>query len=401
MPYTLYKTNGIKLTTVEDGTLNITTDLQFVGKNYSGYGQAVNQNLVNLLENFASTSSPSNPLAGQIWYDSSNKKIKYYTGTKWNQVSTTNLDTVRPTDLSNGEFWFDSSNNKLYIKKGDSFVLIGPSVTTSGGGTSGGTIGTSTILADTTIEYDVIPLTIGDTTEAVISTANFNVDITDDLFAQFTKIKNGITLQGADPITGVSTDFGSYFWGTAADALRLDGHNASEYLLTENINLITNDITALGHITFISSGGPAESGTIEGAWQLTAGSTLEATYADLAEKYMPDAEYEPGTVLIFDGSQEVTMSTGAEDHRVAGIVSTNPAYKLNSDLQGGVYIALVGRVPCKVVGTIRKGDMLVTSGTPGVATASIRRPYLMGTVIGKALQSYNSPEVGVIEVKVL
>ena len=86
MAYTLYKTNGVKLTTVEDGSLNLTTDLQLVGKNYAGYGQVVNENLVKLLENFSNSAAPTKPLAGQIWYDSLNKKIRYYTGVQWNQL---------------------------------------------------------------------------------------------------------------------------------------------------------------------------------------------------------------------------------------------------------------------------------------------------------------------------
>ena len=128
------------------------------------------------------------------------------------------------------------------------------------------------------------------------------------------------------------------------------------------------------------------------------GTATSAQYADLAEKYSPDVEYEPGTVLVFGGDKEVTISTTYLDSRVAGVVSTNPGYMMNSALEGGVYIALTGRVPCKVVGKIRKGDMLVTSDIPGVAT-STTTPQL-GTVIGKALANYDSQEVGTIEVVV-
>jgi hypothetical protein len=142
----------------------------------------------------------------------------------------------------------------------------------------------------------------------------------------------------------------------------------------------------------------ATGGQFSGAWTLASGATLQATYADLAEKYLPDAHYEPGTVMIFGGDNEVTAARDFMDRRIAGVVSTNPAYMMNSEQEGGIYIALTGRVPCRVVGKIRKGDMLVASGAPGIATAE-KNPAL-GSVIGKALQDYDGQTIGVIEVVV-
>jgi hypothetical protein len=134
-------------------------------------------------------------------------------------------------------------------------------------------------------------------------------------------------------------------------------------------------------------------------WATTfSGTSNQAQYADLAEKYMPDREYEPGTVLVFGGDAEVTMAKSYMDTRIAGVVSTHPAYMMNSALEGGVYVALTGRVPCKVTGKIRKGDMLVAAGALGVATASDNPK--MGSVIGKALENYDSHDIGVIEVVV-
>jgi hypothetical protein len=133
------------------------------------------------------------------------------------------------------------------------------------------------------------------------------------------------------------------------------------------------------------------------AGTITATAT-QAQYADLAEKYLPDAHYEPGTVMVFAGEKEVTSAKNFMDRRIAGVVSSNPAYMMNSEQEGGIYIALQGRVPCKVIGTIKKGDMLIASGAPGIATAE-KNPAL-GSVIGKALENYDSQSVGVIEVVV-
>lgn len=127
------------------------------------------------------------------------------------------------------------------------------------------------------------------------------------------------------------------------------------------------------------------------------GVSTQARYADLAEIYSSDQDYQPGTVVVFGADTEVTISTSLADNRVAGVVSTNPAYLMNSGASG-VAVALTGRVPCHVVGQIKRGDMLVTSAIPGVAT-STANPQI-GTVIGKALENYDNNEVGVIEVVV-
>jgi hypothetical protein len=130
---------------------------------------------------------------------------------------------------------------------------------------------------------------------------------------------------------------------------------------------------------------------------LGSGSKLLATYADLAEYYESDMYYESGTVLEFGGDKEVTIAEDATT-RVAGVVSSNPAYVMNSTCKGEhiVALALQGRVPCKVRGNIKKGDMLI-SGGDGFARPSIS-PKL-GTVIGKSLENFNGIE-GIIEVAV-
>jgi len=114
--------------------------------------------------------------------------------------------------------------------------------------------------------------------------------------------------------------------------------------------------------------------------------------------YTTDAPYNPGTVVVFGGTQEVTISTTDSSRRVAGVVSTNPAHVMNSELQGEhtVAVALSGRVPTSVVGIVAKGDMMVSAGH---GQARAEHDPDMGTVIGKALQDFNGTE-GVIEIVV-
>ena len=120
----------------------------------------------------------------------------------------------------------------------------------------------------------------------------------------------------------------------------------------------------------------------------------------MAENYTADAVYEPGTVVVFGGDEEVTVTKVRGDNRVAGIVSENPAYLMNSNQEGNnvTAIALQGRIKVKVIGMVRKGQMLVTSSTEGFASASTNPE--IGTVIGKALETRTSGDQGIIEVVV-
>jgi hypothetical protein len=137
-------------------------------------------------------------------------------------------------------------------------------------------------------------------------------------------------------------------------------------------------------------------------WNTVFAKATSAQYADLAEMYCADSEYTPGTVLEFGGSDEVTITTQSHSTQIAGIVSTNPSYLMNSTLtcNNALEVALVGRVPCHVVGTIAKGDRLVSSSTPGTATRLDMSQYQPGCIIGKALEAYDSETVGTIEVAV-
>jgi hypothetical protein len=149
----------------------------------------------------------------------------------------------------------------------------------------------------------------------------------------------------------------------------------------------------------LTTGADTTVGTIQGYWSLTGSSRLQATYADLAEFYEGDQEYEPGTVLVFGGDREVTSTSTFNDTRLAGVVTTNPAYVMNQDQTGiKVCVALAGRVPVKVVGRVKKGDMLTTSATPGCAVKATNPQ--VGSIIGKAIQDKDYDSVGIIEVAV-
>ena len=146
-------------------------------------------------------------------------------------------------------------------------------------------------------------------------------------------------------------------------------------------------------------------GSSTAAWSTVYGGTFSGTattakYADLAENYLGDADYEPGTVIVLGGEAEVTLTDKKGDSRVAGVVTTNPAHLMNSELEGDYItgVALAGRVPCKVIGTVAKGDILVSSAIPGYAMVDNKPAY--GTIIGKAVASKDDSERGFVEVLV-
>ena len=188
---------------------------------------------------------------------------------------------------------------------------------------------------------------------------------------------------------GIKTDNYYYANGTPISFTgSYSNSNVESYLPT-----FTGTIGATG----LTTGANTTAGNITGNWSLTTGSKLTATYADLAEYYESDSHYEPGTVLAFGGDKEVTIADDGTT-KVAGIVSTNPAYVMNSSCAGEhtVALALQGRVPCKVRGNIKKGDMLISAGN-GFARQA---PFpVLGTVIGKSLENFDGIE-GIIEVAV-
>ena len=207
--------------------------------------------------------------------------------------------------------------------------------------------------------------------------------------------------------TKFNTVYATSFKGTADNSALLDGvgvtttGEASKIIKTNT----SGGIQVGSHITTSAATGTINIGSSGTKFNTVYATTFDgvatsAKYADLAENYVADAGYVPGTVLVFGGELEVTMTDTKGDPRVAGVVSTNPAHLMNSEAQGEfvVPIALQGRVPVNVVGRVRKGDMLVTSAIPGYAT--VNNTPGMGQVIGKAVGSKNDDTKGIVEVVV-
>jgi hypothetical protein len=162
-----------------------------------------------------------------------------------------------------------------------------------------------------------------------------------------------------------------------------------------SLTVSTGSVTA-GSIINANANGVGNIGSSSTYFNTVFAKATSAQYADLAELYEADAEYAPGTVLEFGGNKEVTLSTEASSTRVAGVVSTNPSYIMNAGLEAEhvAQVALQGRVPCQVVGPVRKGDMMVSAGN---GAARVDNAARAGTIIGKSLENFDG-ELGTIEV---
>ena len=134
MAYSINKTDGTLLATVADGQVdNLSTDITLIGKNYSGFGESLNENFIKLLENFAGTSRPEHPIRGQIWFDASEAKLKVYTGTGFVPVSSATISNSQPGQPGAGDLWFNNVSKQLYFYDGTGFILLGPAYSQSQG----------------------------------------------------------------------------------------------------------------------------------------------------------------------------------------------------------------------------------------------------------------------------
>lgn len=600
MAYVINKFNGTELIVLEDGTIDTSTSVNLVGRNYVGYGEVQNENFLFLLENFANDAPPSRPLAGQIWFNTDDNSANVYDGVSWTPIGTAKVSSTEPDNKNVGSLWLRTTDNTLQVWLGSDWAFIGPESLPGFGSTRA----RSATLKDTegtnkpAVLLQIDGQTIAVCVKAAVnlhpdsyisgfsaslvpginlsSTSKVNGSITgnatsSDRFSTPRAI-NGTPFDGQSDITikssttrrllkgdyilgsnfdgsaettwsvdasssnvigklvarnseggfsagtitatfvgnltgNVSTSSGTSYFDTVqannfvgatltgnafsatkletsrtingvpfngtnnitvtADANTLTGESLKSTVLYSSLvqvgNLLNLTVTNTGitvgnanqvklyvdpsnntstiktnssgliiqvadtvqdnsqaEFSFISSSAALSAGGQERPAfvgdsgntcniglpgkrfntvysVLFDGTATSAEYADLAENYVSDAKYLPGTVLEFGGEFEVTI---AEDSttRVAGVVTTDPAYLMNSKCKGEnvVAIALQGRVPCKVRGEIRKGDMLISGGN-GYARKTTS-PQL-GTIIGKALENFSGIE-GVIEVAV-
>ena len=241
MPYSINKTNGDLLATVADGTIDQTTSLKLVGKNYAGYGEIQNENFVRLLENFADITQPSKKITGQIWYDSSASpgKLRFWDGTSFRSINGSTVATSEPSGLGIGDFYWDSIKQQLYVWSGDEYTLVGPQSSANLGITE---MRTKLVFDDlpSPTEYTIIEAVVAGIVVYVISSEDFELSTADkELYGNtFTHIYKGLTLINSGGSNGIPEDASEYRYhgtATAADGLIIAGD------FVDGVNFVRTD----------------------------------------------------------------------------------------------------------------------------------------------------------------
>ena len=447
MAYTINLTDGTIFATIADGTINTTSSMILVGKNYAGYGEFLDENFIHLLENGSNTTAPGAPLAGQLWWDSANSLMKVYNGTTFKTISSATASSSAPTSNVTGDLWWDTTNQQLKAYNGTAFVLVGPA-SSSAQGTSGAIV--ETVLDNSSVSHTVIKMYVGGTVVATISKdATFTPQVAIVGFATIapgmqlsSTVSNNLfrgTATNAEALNGVSgnafmrtdtntsttgslsvlTDTGGLFVGADSDAkisvtTATSSVNIQNQTQDANIAIVVNDggstttallvngstsqVGVLG-ITNLNGSGIGNIGAAGAVFNTVFATATTALYADVAERFAADVEMLPGTVVELGGSAEITESVDELSENVFGVISTRAAYLMNSGAGTDSThppIAMTGRVPVRVTGSIRKGDRLVAAGN-GLARAAKPGEATAFNTIGRSLESKESESLGVIE----
>jgi hypothetical protein len=421
MAYTINLTDGTLFATIADGTINTSSNMVLVGKNYAGYGEFLDENFIHLLENAANTTAPTAPLTGQLWWDKSTGLMKVYNGATFKVISAATASSTAPTSNVQGDLWYDTVNAQLKVYTGAAWLLVGPQFT-AGTGTTGAIV--DTITDNTSVSHVVIKLFVENAIVGIVSKdAAFTPQVP---LTGFSTVRPGITL---------STLVGSQiplFQGTATNAQTLDEIDSSGFLL-RNTNQTTNGTfgvlnntgltigvnqdfrigvtgtsaiiynqTSGGNIAFnVNIGGtPTQVMLINGSSGIVSGANgITANYADVAERFAADSVLEAGTVVELGGSNEITKVTGELSESVFGVISTRAAYLMNAIAgtdETHPPVAMTGRVPVNTIGIVNKGDRLVSAGN-GLARAAQPGEATAFNVIGRSLENKSSTGQGTVE----
>lgn len=377
MATNIFNYDGTLLVTVADGSINTgSSSIKFPGRGYLNYGEPINENMLWIMQNFASASAPTAPVIGQAWYDAAQQILKIYSGSTWLAAGGTLQSASAPVSGANpGALWFDTTNKQLNVWTGTAWVLVGPLGSPAGTDPINPAIPSySTIeaarISDSTNTHQVWMVILGGTLFAIISK--------DAIFTP------------SPSITGFASISPGINFNTTISGTGLAG-DTTTFKSTQS-NLPSADLS-----WDLGSSGLRFSNVYS---QNFVGTASSAKYADLAERYAADAEYAPGTVVSLGGSAEVTACRNDGDTEVFGVVSTAPAYLMNNDAGTNSThpaVALVGRVPCKVSGTVYKGQRLMASVVDGTACAwdSNFGPL---AVLGRSLVDKTTDSIELIEV---
>lgn len=432
MAYIVNKSDGTVLTTVADGTIDTTaSSITLLGKGFNNYGEIVAEDFVHMMEHFATgdPNGPANAIRGQLWFDTSEGKIKVNTSNisgspDWVSIGSAAVQATEPTSgFGEGSFWYDTVNDVLNISlDGATFT---PLKTTSTGPSAPVGAVEGDLFYDTgTKQLKVFNADLHDTASGgfdVVGPARFTgptapvtdvldgdmwFDSTNKQLYVYDQINAEFRLVGPDSpggineiSTGITNIVGNINNSVPILEITIDDEiigiwSPKDFTLSP---AITGFPTILRGLNLTQELGPSSELT------LFNGDATGAFYADLAERYAVDGPVAAGELVSIGGEAEITKTTTENDTNIFGVVSTNPGLRLNAiagDDKTHPFIAMTGRVPCKVVGSVKKGERLVSSDIPGVAKAIDNNDVAENfvAVFGRALETDTSSGTKTIEV---
>ena len=333
MSYRLNRTDGELLVDLTDGILdNTTTDITLIGKNYKGFGEYFNENFVKLLENFASTSQPANPMVGQIWFDKQDTRLKVYDGVNFRAASGSIVSSTQPSNLTTGDIWIDNLNNKLYLFDGTDLVLVGPTYDAGQGKTG---FETASQLDTTDVQRTILKLFLGGTLVGIYSPETFIIPtqysipgLSEDPDDTFTpkrqKLYKGFNIADSSQETATT---GFWWRGTATKAKKLiddsgNERSAENFLPTDGNGATTGSIRIKNAAGLSVGVGDTEFGILKVSGTTTILETQQSN-ADLA-------------VRVRTGSSFLNAFYVDASEQKAGIFTTNPSATL--DVNGDVKV---------------------------------------------------------------
>jgi hypothetical protein len=295
MAYVINKFDGTPLVVLEDGTLNTSTSLGLLGRNYVGYGEIQNENFVHLLENFANLSPPPTPIPGQTWYNSTTQNLNVFNGLTWIPVTSTVVSSTEPTATA-GTLWYNTVSNQLFVYNVDKWDLVGPESLANFGKTR---LVSETIIDASDNVRPVIKALIDDETIAIISKDVFTIGPT-NLIPNFLNIQPGINLASNKTLSGSVN-------GNAATASKLVTArtiNGVTFDGSQNIEINANSANLLKPGSYIT--GSNFDGSAEVQW------SIDASSANLADKIVArdSSGNFAANVITANISGNVTTTTG-------------------------------------------------------------------------------------------
>ena len=356
-----------------------------------------------------SNTAPSSPAAGDFWYNG-NTSVKYQytndgTGNVW-------VDQSFPTSFSTLAVTGNGTIGGTFVITGNtsgSNILASGSVSATGNAIAGNVLTAGVVSATGNVTGNYFIGNGSQLTGIASSSGGSNISNGTSNVAVVSSGGNVTVGVGGTANVAVFATTGISVSGTIVGNGNVTGGNiltggllsATGNITAGNVSVGTGTVT-VGNIVNSNGNGVGNIGSSSLYFNTIFAKATSAQYADLAEMYVADQELVPGTVVEFGGTEEITVARQSHSVLTVGIISTNPSYLMNATQVGEhvVPVALIGRVPCRVIGPISRGDRLVSSGIPGVAQRLNMLQYQPGCIIGKALEEHVDDDVGIIEVLV-